>query len=138
MQSERKARFWVPGAVPLLLIGIGLLHSVVGFMSGANTIRGMIDDGLWGSMDADTGPPSPSFLLWFLMSGFFLILLGHLGLWIERRLKQPLPIFFGLEFLIIAAAALVVHGGALPGWIFVVAAIWVLVVRFASRRHHTG
>ncbi len=138
MQSEVKARFWVPGAVPLLLIGIGLLHSVVGFMFGADTIKDMIDNGLWGSMDVETGPPSPSFMLWFLLTGFFMILLGHLGLWIERRLKQPLPTFFGLEFLIISAAALVVHGGALPGWIFVVAALWVLVVRFASRRRHTG
>lgn len=135
MNDRAQPRFWVAGAVPLLLVGIGLLHSVVGILMGAATLRDMLKVGLWGSMTRSrAGPPSPSYLLWFLLTGFFMILLGHLGLWIERSLKRPLPAFFGVEFLIISAALLVVHGGAAPGWIFVGAGLWVVLVHLASRR----
>lgn len=137
MPSEPTTRLWIPGAVPLLLMGIGLLHSVVGFMAGSPTLRDMARDGLWNSMRSEPGPPSRTLLLWFLLSGFFLILLGHLGLWVERRLKQPLPTFFAVEFLIVAVLALIVHGGALPGWIFVVAGVYVLVVRLVAK-HRLG
>ena len=128
-----KPRLWFPGLVPLLLIGIGVLHSVFGFWAGSVTLRDMARDGLWNSIHSEPGPPSRSLLLWFLLSGFFMIMLGHLGLWVERRLKQPLPVFFAVEFLVVSSLAMVVMGGASQGWIFMLAGSYVLVVRLARR-----
>lgn len=136
MASAVKTRLWFPGLVPLLLIGIGVLHSIVGFSAGSDTLRDMASGGLWDSIHSEPGPPSRSLLLWFLLSGFFMIMLGHLGLWVERRLKQPLPVFFAVEFLAVSSLAMVVVGGAPQGWIFILAGIYVLVVRLVRRPPH--
>lgn len=133
MESAIKGRLWIPGLVPVALIGIGLLHSVVGFAAGSRMLAGMARDGLWNTVHSEPGPPGRSLMLWFLMAGFLLIVLGHLALWVERRLKRPLPVFFAVEFLVIALVGLVVTGGSVPGWIFALAAVYVLVIRLAAR-----
>lgn len=138
MHQRAKPSLWVPGAVPLLLIGVGLLHSVVGLTSDPDTVRGMMADGLWGTLSAEPWLSRRTLLLWFLLSGFFLILIGHLGLWIERCLNEPLPLFFAVEFLAVSMVTLIVHGGSAPGWIFVAAGVWMLAVRLAARRRHGG
>jgi len=129
-----KPRFWIRGIVPGVLIGIGLLHSFVGFLSGRKLLVEIAREGFWDTMRTGSEPISRPLLQWFLVSGFFVIMLGHLALWVERHVKQPLPLSFGIELLVFAIVLGVINGGALPAWLFAAGAVYILLIAKAVRR----
>lgn len=131
-------RFWTRGLVPLVLIGVGLLHTVVGLSAGRTLLAGIASEGFWDTVHSGPEPISRSLLLWFLASGFFLVMLGHLALWVERRVGQPLPFFLGVELLLFAIVFGVVKGGALPAWLFAAVGTYILLVACAARREERG
>jgi hypothetical protein len=127
-------RFWIRGLLPGVLIGIGLVHSFVGFSSGRELLVEIAREGFWDTIRTGSEPISRPLLLWFLVAGFFLLMLGHLALWVERRAKQPLPSSFGIELLVFAVVLGVVNGGALPAWLFAAGAVYILLIAKAARR----
>ncbi len=129
-----KPRIWIRGLVPGVLIGIGLLHSFVGFLSGRKLLVEIAREGFWDTMRTGSEPISRPRLQWFLVSGFFVIMLGHLALWVERHVKQPLPLSFGIELLVFAIVLGVINGGALPAWLFAAGAIYIILIAKAARK----
>jgi hypothetical protein len=66
-----------------------------------------------------------------LSSSFVLLVLGHLSLWIERHLLQPLPKFLGWELLLLgllASLAIPISGG----WL--VAGLGMFILLFPNSR----
>jgi hypothetical protein len=98
-----RPRFWIRGLVPGILIGIGLLHSFVGVSGGRNVLVEIARDGFWDTVHSSSGPLTRPLLIWFLVSGFVLILLGHLALWVDDI--KPLPSMFGVELLAFAVVS---------------------------------
>jgi len=129
-----KPRFWLRGLVPGVLIGIGLVHSLVGISAGRKLFVEIAGEGFWDTIHLGSAPLSRPLLLWFIVSGFFLIMLGHLALWVERHARRPLPLAFGVELLVFAIVVGVVSGGALPAWLFAAGAVYVLLVARAATR----
>jgi hypothetical protein len=94
----------------LALVLIGLLHSLLGLM--APQLIGF--EGIWQAI-ANSGvidAAKPDALqiwgyYWFLIAGFFLMLLGCLCYWIENHLDLPLPVFVGWGLLVIACFGIV-------------------------------
>lgn len=133
-KQTTKPRFWIRGLVPFVLLGIGLLHSLVGFSGGRKLLTEIAREGFWGTVQLGSAPPSRPLLLWFLVSGFVLLMLGHLALWVEWHARHPLPSAFGIELLVFAVVLGVVTGGALPAWLFAVGGIYILLVSRAAKR----
>ena len=120
--------FWIKGLVPGILISLGLLHSILGFSGGWKIIIDIAESRFWNTIHTSDVQLSRPLLLWFLVSGFWLVMLGHLAFWVERHIRQPLPAFFGLELLAFSIVAGTLSGGGLPAWLFAGSAIYVLVV----------
>ena len=131
--DRARPRFWIPGLAPWILIALGVLHSIVGFSGGRDTLADMARAGLWDTVHSGGGPPSRPLIFWFLTSGFMLLMLGHLALWVERRTGNALPLSFGIELLLFAALAGVLSGGGIPAWLFGTAAIYSLLVTWRVR-----
>jgi hypothetical protein len=94
----------------LVLVAIGLLHlftalvvpQVIGFSGIWQEIVGV------GVIDAVTSESLRIWgYYWYLVPGFFIILLGLLCYWIEHQLNQPLPLFLGWGLLIVACFCIV-------------------------------
>ena len=126
-------RFWIRGLVPWILLGIGLLHSGVGFSAGRTVLAEIAREGFWDTIHTDSTPISRPLLEWFLVSGFLLLILGHLALWAERHARRPLPAALGVELLIFGLVLGVVSGGALPAVLLAFSGVFILVVARTSR-----
>ena len=112
------------GVAPAILIGIGLLHCAVGINQGWPTLTAIIRAGVWDSVEG----AGADVFLWFMTAGIFLIFLGQLGFWVERRLDSPLPAFLGWEVLLFTLVAGSAVGDLLfPAVLFFAAAIIILV-----------
>lgn len=135
MEQEPRtvARFWIRGLVPGLLIGIGLLHTFVGVASGRGLLAEIAREGFWKTVVPGSEPLTRPLLLWFLVGGFFLMMLGHLAFWVERHAKRPLPSALGIELLVFAIVLGVVSGGALPAWLFAASGVYILAVARAAK-----
>lgn len=118
----------IRGLVPWILIGVGILHSIVGFSSSWPTLKEIAGEGFWNTVHTDESPASRPLILWFLVSGFMLVILGHLAWWVEKKMGHRLPVAFGVELLLFAIVIGVVMGGAIPAWFFGAAGIYVIVV----------
>lgn len=113
------------GVAPAILMGIGLLHCAIGIVKGWSTMASMFRMGWWDSVEA----AEANLLLWFMTAGIFLILLGQLGWWVERRLDHPLPQHIGWALLAFTlVAGLAVGDLVFPATLFILAAA-IIVVR---------
>ncbi len=137
-KQATKPRFWLRGLVPGVLVGIGLLHSFVGISGGRKLLTEIAREGFWGTVQLGSAPLSRPLLLWFLVSGFLLIMLGHLALWVERHARHPLPVSFGVELLVFAVVLGPVTGGGLPAYLFAAGGVYILLVAKAARRELPG
>jgi hypothetical protein len=91
----------------------------------------MIPAGVWDSMEG----AGTDLFLWFMTAGIFLILLGQLGFWVERRLGRALPAFLGWEVVLFTLVAGSAVGDLLfPAVLFFAAAIIILVRARAHAR----
>jgi membrane-bound metal-dependent hydrolase YbcI (DUF457 family) len=71
------------------LFGVGVLHSLLGLIVFAATLRALVGTGrlnVLGSRD-----PLPALAFWFLFGGVFICLVGYLIDWIERLPGTVLP-----------------------------------------------
>ncbi|MBI2839979.1 MAG: hypothetical protein HYX75_16825 [Acidobacteria bacterium] len=136
MEQEPRTmpRFWIRGLVPGVLIGVGLLHSAVGFASGRALLAEIAREGLWNTVVPGSEPLTRPLLLWFLVGGFFLLMLGHLAIWVERHVRRPLPSALGIELLVFAITLGVVSGGAVPAWLFAASGVYIVIVAKSARR----
>ncbi len=126
-------RFWIRGLVPGVLIGVGLLHSAVGFASGRTLLAEIARAGFWKTVVPGSEPLTRPLLLWFLVGGFCLLMLGHLALWVERYVRRPLPSALGIELLVFAVTLGVVSGGALPAWLFAASGVYIVLVAKSAK-----
>src|SRR3990170_2039223 len=94
--GSQRSRFWIPGLVAWVLLGIGMIHSVVGLSAGRPLLLEIAREGFWNTVRSGSAPLSRPLLQWFLVSGFVLLMLGHLALWVERRMRKPLPVALGV------------------------------------------
>ncbi len=115
------------GISGLLLIAIGVLHTVVGIFNGYSVLsqisRATFSTETSRQLVAALGR---QFAFWFLFGGFLMLALGHLLTWIERRLGRPVPSFIGWELLVLSVAGLL----AMPVsgfWLVFAVAIYTIV-----------
>ncbi len=78
------------------LIGIGVVHSVGGFMFFRPTLGVLLNEGLFNTITVG-GDPAREAAFWFLFGGFMLMIIGGLVDRLEH-LGEPLPIFLGWSF----------------------------------------
>jgi hypothetical protein len=121
------------GTSGLLLIAIGLLHTVVGIISGYRVLsqisRAEFSTEASRQLVAGLGR---QFVFWFLFGGLLMLALGHLLAWIERRLKRRAPSFIGWELLALSVAGLLVM--PVSGfWLVLAVAIYTIVMARRSR-----
>jgi hypothetical protein len=91
----------------ILLIAIGVLHTVVGIFTGYRVLSQISK----AAFATETGRQlvtslGREFAFWFLFGGLLMMVLGHLLIWIERQLGRPVPAFLGWELLALSAAGL--------------------------------
>lgn len=113
-----------------LLIAIGVLHNSIGLAMGWPILGDMVADGVWNSIEPGGQMHfDRSAILWFLLTGFFWMLLGYLmQAWLDQSLA-PLPRALGWAFVavgLVVAFVLPVSGA----WLFI--ALGLLVVFGAS------
>lgn len=138
MDQARGPRFWIRGLVPGVLIGIGLLHCGVGLSGGRRLIAEVAREGFWNTAQIGSAEPSRPLLLWFLVAGFMLLMLGHLALWVERDARLRLPAALGVELLLFGVVFVVVSGGGVPAWLFGASGLYILLVARGPRVKTTG
>ena len=121
-----------------LLIGIGLLHTLFGLVVGRHRVTAIARDGLWNAVGSDLGRNS---IFWFLFTGFVLLILGHLCLWVERTSLRPVPALVGWELLALAALGIVLMPASSFWLVLSVAALigfrahrWKVLARAAPGR----
>ena len=121
------------GMSGLLLIVIGVLHTVVGIFTGYSVLsqisRATFSTEASRQLVAALGR---QFVFWFLFGGLLMLALGHLLTWIERRLGRPVPVFIGWELLALSLAGLVIM--PVSGfWLVLGVAIYTIVMASRSR-----
>lgn len=80
------------------LFGIGVLHTLVGLVLLVPLVgKELLDDGLFNSIN---GQPKREAFLWFLISGFFMLVVGSLINFMEKH-QQTFPNFLGWSLLAI-------------------------------------
>lgn len=87
------------------LIGVGVVHNVVGVYSFLPVLREMASAGLWNSTGMD---PMRNLVFWFLSFGFVLMILGSVTDWIERQLPGALPSALGWSLLLLMVIGIIV------------------------------
>jgi hypothetical protein len=121
------------GISGLLLISIGVVHTMVGIFNGYSVLsqisRATFSTEATRQLVAALGK---QFVFWFLLGGLLILVLGHLLTWIERRLGQRVPLFIGLELLALSVAGLLVM--PVSGfWLVLAVAIYTIVIAYRSR-----
>jgi hypothetical protein len=119
------------GISGLLMIGIGILHTAFGIFQGyrltAQIARATFSNPVGRQVVIGLGR---QYLLWFLFTGVLMLILGHVLMWIERRLNHPLPSFVGWELLGFALVGVILQ--PVSGfWLILPLAIYILI---AARR----
>ncbi len=104
----------------VFLIGTGIIHNVIGFVAGWDMLAGMVDEGLWDTVEMVIpagAEHTRAELLWFLMLGFAWMMVGALFHGNIRRQQIPPAKIWGW---ILAVKGLLV-GIVLPvsgAWLF--------------------
>lgn len=108
------------------LIATGIIHNTIGLVMGWSILRGIHEAGWWNSIEAGGEIDyARSAIVWFLLVGFFWMLLGYLMQQWVRHFSQPLPASLGWGML----AAGIVVGILLPvsgAWLFIPQGILIL------------
>ena len=119
------------GTSGLLLIGVGILHTVLGVFKG----HSLLSEISRSAFATETGRRlvtglGKEFVFWFLFGGFLMLVLGHFFTWVERRLNHAVPSFIGWELVLLSVVGLVLM--PLSGfWLVLGVAIYAIV---AARR----
>ncbi|WP_028671101.1 DUF6463 family protein [Saccharospirillum impatiens] len=109
-----------------LLIAIGVLHNTIGVLMGWSILAGIVADGGWNSIEtAGLIDFSRSAILWFLVTGFFWMLLGGLMQAWLRVTTEALPKTLGWG--LTAAGGIVAFLLPVSGaWLFILLGLLVV------------
>ena len=108
------------------LLGIGALHSAMGFALGGQSLAEIVEVGFFGAVN---GQPSREAIFWFLFFGFLLMLVGHLVNSLESR-HIVIPKSFGYGLLVMTIFGLMIM--PISGWWLALAPAIGLVVKQQS------
>lgn len=116
-----------------LLIGLGVLHTLVGLAAGWDQVKKIISYGVWNALGKQSqihcmkniGCLQVNSIWWFISWGLMLILFGILCTWIEVSLKKAIPTFIAWLLLLISSicAILIPASGF---WLVIAVAIYML------------
>lgn len=100
------------------LFATGVIHNLIGFIMGWGVLTDIHHDGWWNSVESSQGVHfDRSAILWFLLLGFFWMLMGYLmQLWLNQ--KQLIPASIGCTFVIL---------GLLTGILVPVSGAWLFI-----------
>lgn len=88
------------------MMGVGVLHSIIGLILFPAPLREIVGARLWNSVNVYT--PMRYLAFWFLFAGVATILIGYLADWIEGVAGRPLPRAIGWTLLAIALVGVIV------------------------------
>jgi hypothetical protein len=103
------------------LVGIGVIHSLFGFVVFRGIINVLVSEGLFNTVN---NQPEREQAFWFLFTGFAWIILGLLVDWLEKSSNKP-PSFLGWAFLtmtVVGAFIMPISGI----WLFFVLSVGLL------------
>ena len=101
------------------LVSTGIIHNFIGLIFGWPVLVGMHYDGWWNTIESASGVNfMRSAILWFLLLGFFWMLMGFLMQQWLNKAKQPLPTSIGYAFLLIGLATAIVIPAS-GAWLFI-------------------
>lgn len=84
------------------ILVIGVMHTLVGVIAFHAVLTTIFREGLFNSISLNHQPERES-AFWFLFTGFALLIIGGLVVWIERN-KMRTPAFLSWSFLSITVA----------------------------------
>lgn len=87
------------------IMGVGVMHSLIGFVLFAGPLREIAAAGLWDTLSP--GRPTRYLAFWFMFGGVTTVLVGYLTDWIERVAGKTLPRPLGWTFLGVALAGVI-------------------------------
>lgn len=109
-----------------LLFTIGVIHTAIGVIMGWDILSGIVGDGGWNSIESNGEIDfARSAIVWFLLVGFFWLLLGYLmQCWLRN---SPLPLPQAVGWGLLSAGAMVAFLLPMSGaWLFLPLGILVL------------
>ncbi len=83
------------------ILVIGMLHTLVGVIVFHETLFSILREGLFNTIPLNRQPERGA-AFWFLFTGFSLLIIGGLVVWIERN-RMDTPAFLSWSFLSITA-----------------------------------
>ena len=104
------------------IIFIGVLHTFFGLAFILPQMGELLDEGIFNTIN---GQPKREAFLWFLFSGFLLLILGGLVNWMERH-EYSLPKFLGWALFIVTACAVFLSPQS-GGWLIFIPAIGLIL-----------
>lgn len=105
------------------LFGVGVLHTLVGIILLTPLVgEELLADGLFNSIN---GQPKREAFLWFLMSGFFMLIIGAMLNFMEQQ-NCDLPNFLGWALLSVTIFAVFLSPIS-GGWLILVPAIALIL-----------
>ena len=114
----------------ILLVLTGILHTLIGAVDGYPLLGAMLREG---SIGAAAASVERQMLIWFLVSGLALILLGMLALGYQKIL----PVSFGWGLLLLSVVGVLALGPS--GFLLIVPqAVYILVVAYRRKRVQNG
>ena len=110
------------------LIGIGIIHTIFAVVFIVPKMGDILTEGIFNTINGQ--PPREAFL-WFMMSGFLLVILGWLtDYW--KKTELDLPIFLGWSLLGITIFVLILSPVS-GGWFLLIPSLAIL-----TRKRQTG
>lgn len=110
------------------ILGVGVVHNVVGIYFFLPVLRDIAAAGVWNSVDMD---PMRNLAFWFLFSGFMIMLAGYVVDWIENLTNGALPPALGGSLLALLLMGIIVMPAS--GFWLLMPAIWGC---FGAKRQH--
>jgi len=124
-----KMQIWRYSGV--LLIATGILHNSFGIILGWDFIIGVINDGIWNTIEIPITAATQhtrAELLWFLMLGVSFILIGILFHREIKRTQQPLSASWGWV-LLLQGSFIVILFPQTGAWLFIPQGLIILFAR---------
>ena len=110
----------------IFLIATGILHTIVAIALGKDVFLEIIQDGVINVTSQDF---TRAFAFWFLVCGFFVILLGQVLHHYIKKEQKPVPLFLGYSMLVLTIFGCIVE--PVSGfWLFLPQA---LIIIFAKK-----
>ncbi|MBU2885457.1 hypothetical protein KO507_06755 [Gilvimarinus agarilyticus] len=111
------------------LLATGIIHNTIGLVMGWPILKGIHSAGWWNAVERGGEIDfARSAIVWFLVLGFFWMLMGYLMQQWLKQIRRPLPIAMGWGMVLIGAwvALMLPASGA---WLVIVQGLIVLLDR---------